>query len=364
MASFIPNFNAPSQNYGNILNMSYRRGMDPRKRRRRVLSAAPEGTRVETNPDGTQVSVAPRTTRPDRITDGSEFQDAWSRERDQHGNLRGTIEFNNAAAAPAGTKIITNPDGTQVSVTPKSVRESSNTARRQLRAKRVAEVAAGQKRTKPSDLLLSPEEMRMRDRAGAMKAIRSMMDSGVAPPSWKGPVTLQTSATEPPKDQKTQKTREPLKRALVKFDPSWEFAQGRGPVARPNPNPNAPGSPLVATPSQQFANTRRQRQNEAMARKVSRDLENFKDSRLAQLYGTQVLDPKLKPQFISDIPFPRRGKGIGMGGVPTVNEAVARMAMSPEDRRYLDEQDRQRKMAGLLYSAPTGLVNWYSSLFD
>lgn len=38
--------------------------------------------------------------------------------------------------------------------------------------------------------------------------------------------------------------------------------------------------------------------------------------------------------------------------------------MAPEDQRYLDEQDRQRQMAGLLYSFPAGLVNWYSSLFD
>lgn len=171
MASFIPNFNAPSQNYGNILNMSYRRGMDPRKRRR-IASGRSAGTRVITNPDGTQVSVAPRTAPPDRITDGSEFQDAWSRERDQYGNLRGTIEFNNAAAAPAGTKIITNPDGTQVSVTPKSSRESKNIARRQVRAKRVAEVAAGQKRTKPSDILMSTTEQKSRQ----MTRARSLAD--------------------------------------------------------------------------------------------------------------------------------------------------------------------------------------------
>ena len=289
MANFIPNFNAPSQNYGNILNMSYRRGMDPRKRRRI------------------------------------------------------------ASGRPAGTQVITNPDGTQVSVSGQTARQASNDARREARAKRVAEVAAGQKRTKPSDLLLSPEEMRMRDRAGAMKAIRSMMDRGVAPPSWKGPVTPQTPATETPKDQKTQKTRDPLKRALVKFDPSWEFAQGRGPVARPNPNPNAPGSPLVATPSQQFANTRPQRQFAALAR-MAQDNERTRGP--FDFYSSPESTPR---------PFRTEGNGLR---VPSVNEAGARLAMSPEDRRYLDEQDRQRQMAGLLYSFPTGLANWYSSIFD
>lgn len=295
MASFIPNFNAPSQNYGNILNMSYRRGMDPRKRRRI------------------------------------------------------------ASGRPAGTQVITNPDGTQVSVSGQTARQMSNEARREARAKRVAEVAAGQKRTKPSDLLLSPEEMRMRDRAGAMKAIRSMMDRGVAPSSWEGSVTPQTSLPEAPK---SQKTREPLKRAQVKFDPSWEAAQGRGLKPTINPNPNAPGSPLVTTPDQQFVNTRRQRQNEAMARKVNQDLETFKERSLAQKYGTQYLDPNTQFQYIRDFPFPRQSQGVLMGGSPQVNELAARMAMSPEDRRYLDEQDRQRQMAGLLYSAPTGIYNY------
>lgn len=124
MANFIPNFNAPSQNYGNILNMSYRRGMDPRKRRRI------------------------------------------------------------ASSRPAGTQVITNPDGTQVSVSGQTARQASNAARRESRAKRVAEVAASQKRTKPSDLLLTPEDLRMKDRAGAMRQMSNMRFRGTAPSSW------------------------------------------------------------------------------------------------------------------------------------------------------------------------------------
>jgi hypothetical protein len=112
MANFIPNFNAPSQNYGNILNMSYRRGMDPRKRRRI------------------------------------------------------------ASGRPAGTQVITNPDGTQVSVSGQTARQASNAARRESRAKRVSEVAASQKRTKPSDILLSPAEQKSRQ----MTRARSLAD--------------------------------------------------------------------------------------------------------------------------------------------------------------------------------------------
>lgn len=112
MANFIPNFNAPSQNYGNILNMSYRRGMDPRKRRRI------------------------------------------------------------ASGRPAGTQVITNPDGTQVSVSGQTARQASNAARRESRAKRVSEVAAGQKRTKPSDILMSPAEQKSRQ----MTRARSLAD--------------------------------------------------------------------------------------------------------------------------------------------------------------------------------------------
>lgn len=126
MANFIPNFNAPSQNYGNILNMSYRRGMDPRKRRRRVRSAAPEGTRVETNPDGTQVS----TTRKSR-------------------RLAENLKSRQAAQA----------------------------AREQILADVRTPVTA-------SDILMSPDEMRMRDRAGAMRRMSNMRFRGTAPSSW------------------------------------------------------------------------------------------------------------------------------------------------------------------------------------
>jgi hypothetical protein len=51
-------------------------------------------------------------------------------------------------------------------------------------------------------------------------------------------------------------------------------------------------------------------------------------------------------------------RGQGIGGSPEVNEEAARLGMEPVAKRYLDEQDRQRQMAGLLYSAPMGMYNY------
>lgn len=281
MASFIPNFNAPSQNYGNILNMSYRRGMDPRKRRKLAARGRPAGARVETNPDGTQVSTTAKSRR----------------------------EEANAKA-----------------------RANADEARKKARRKVVEKKA----------------ERATTDALGLVNRVTSLATNPVASTA---PVPAANEAIATPSRTFSEGTpQNKPRRAAVRFDPSWEFAQGRGPKPSINPNPNAPGSPLVATPEQQFINTRPQRQFAALSRMAQA---NEKTQGPFDWYS----DPSRNPS-----PFQTEGKGVG--GVPAVNETVARMNMSPEDRRYLDEQDFQRQVAGLLYSFPTGLVNWYSSIFD
>lgn len=297
MTSFIPNFNAPSQNYAASSPTPYskrrhsrdsnRGGGDPRNRRRRVRSSAPAGTRVETLPDGNQVSVTPAMRRLG--------------ERQKRKEQKQSL--------PARTP------------------------------------------TKPSDLLLSPEEMRNREIGNTMRQLQGMRDRGNAPSTWVGPFTPQINRNEPEATPAPRAPRAPLQRATVRQSPSDLFdeasrrtqsreAQG----ARERQSFYGPGGAGVATPDQAFNNTRRQREAGAMSRGGYRPFN--RDS------------PEDFDAATSFKPAPFQMEGRGIGGSPAVNEEAARLGMDPEAKRYLDEQDRRRQMAGLLYSAPMGLYNY------
>jgi hypothetical protein len=152
MTSFIPNFNAPSQNYAasSLTPYSKRRhsrdsnrgGSDPRNRRRRVRSSAPAGTRVETLPDGTQVSVTPKMrgmrVRQQQKTSGTEAKSTKATNE--------TMRFLSSMGMIPG-------QGT-------------------------------------SDFIMTPEETERRRRAAAMQKMANMRYSGSAPSSWYGQSVL------------------------------------------------------------------------------------------------------------------------------------------------------------------------------
>jgi hypothetical protein len=151
MANRSQNVNAPSQNYGGSLTPYSkprhsrdinRGGVDPRNRRRRVRSSAPAGTRVETLPDGTQVSVTPK------------MRGARVRQQQKDSALES-----------------------------KATRATNET----MRLLSSFGMIPGQP---ANDLVLSPEEMKNRRRASTLQQISNMRYSGAAPRSWYGQSVL------------------------------------------------------------------------------------------------------------------------------------------------------------------------------
>jgi len=289
-----------------------RGGVDPRNRRRRVRSSAPAGTRVETLPDGSRVS----TTAASR--QAAATRERVARQRAEERSKKATKATNTAMDFMGRFGMIPGHS------------------------------------PKPSSFLLSPDEMRAREIGDTVRQLHGMRDRGTAPSTWVGPFTPQINRNEPEDAPAPQAPRAPLQRATVRQSPSELFdeatrrtqareAQG----ARERQSFYGPGGAGVATPDQAFNNTRRQREAGAMSRSMDGyrrfNFDAPEDFEAAMSY---------KPPFA----FQRAGQGIG--GSPEVNEEAARLGMDPAAKRYLDEQDRQRQMAGLLYSAPMGLYNY------
>ena len=156
MANRSQNVNAPSQNYGGSLTPYSkprhsrdinRGGVDPRNRRRRVRSSAPAGTRVETLPDGTQVSVTPAMQR--------------NRSREQQ-RERALADKATAATNQAMTLMGT------LGMIP-------------------GQASSGRG---ASDFLMTPEELKNRRIANTLQQISNMRYSGAAPRSWYGQSVL------------------------------------------------------------------------------------------------------------------------------------------------------------------------------